>query len=228
MVDSEISMLEIKNFIEKFSPEKNSITEKFNLTTGTVTAIDDTLNVASVTTANATLTTVPILLGCDVAVGDNVILFWSGPTAFILGLLGSRDKVLSYDVSTTYSNTFTTTVNCNAPFDSMPFVCRANRLIKVSGFMPGNSDIINGGNSIRLQDVNAGVQLGRVDHVASNNTGNLGCSVNFTILVVNPTAGANIYRLQQGRTGSGIANTVTSTASATIPAWCLIEDVGPA
>lgn len=66
-------------------------------------------------------------------------------------------------------------------------------------------------------------QIQRRDFPCPSASAGIGATV---IAVAAPSAGSHVYNLKAGR-GVGSAGTVTMVATATVPAFILVEDIGP-
>jgi len=93
----------------------------------------------------------------------------------------------------------------------------ADRLVRVSGY---TQVFTAGAVYAAVTMLEDGVDIGRVGRTAPG-TGESTTVSAFTL--VTPSAGSHTYKLQ----GESSSSTFTLEASASLPAWILVEDIGP-
>ena len=98
----------------------------------------------------------------------------------------------------------------------------AGRQIKITAITLPQSTVVN--DSVAVLIMEGAVQLQRSDVALS--ASNVPSGLIVIALVSSPTPGIHTYKLQIGRqSGTG---TITNNASATIPTFILVEDIGAA
>jgi hypothetical protein len=101
---------------------------------------------------------------------------------------------------------------------SQAITVNTNRRIKVTGKIQVSSTVSTDSAILRIKEGATQLQQGR------GNADNSGLTIQVSA-VLTPTAGSHTYKLSLERDGTGSA---TMQASSTVPAFLLIEDIGPA
>lgn len=133
----------------------------------------------------------------------------------------SSGVVLGYAIQTASQAGITTVVDLTGLTDTVTVA--ANRLLRITGYTNPTAVTNNVGPELRIQEGGTQLSAARLEVIA------VGAGFRTMIcqaLVVAPSAGSHTYKLTMLR-DSGVG-TVTNTASATLPSFILIEDVGPA
>lgn len=95
-----------------------------------------------------------------------------------------------------------------------------NRRIRITGKVQITSTVAGDGSKLRIKE--STTTLNAADNATISGGGGVFIQA---VAVITPTAGAHTFKLSLTRSGTG---TVTMNASATEPAFILVEDIGPA
>lgn len=130
-----------------------------------------------------------------------------------------------------YEDATSNTGSVNAETDltglSVTVTVAESRLIRITGYVPRiSSDTIGDIANLRIKEGATQLQEARVDVGQKNGGANGGTFCNVQVTVDGPSAGSHTYKL----TGSLAAGTgdLSYRATATAPAYILVEDLGPA